>query len=311
MRKVIRYYQGPSFTENEWTIRNPYLELGEVGYLLDGGIVINSKVGPGRWNDLDYMGSDIYPYPDAITNPIGDVTSPVNGLAIKDIVRKMISPYVAPTITSLSNNAGGSYLSSITREIGLSVTSPVMVNFNITNEGNLSGATPINITAGSVFSNEGNFANVRPIAMSLAAPLSPSVTTIVTISVKLTHTNGITNSYNTYIRFYPKIMWFSSILSLISDSATFMAQANRQTAITNSYTRDYGFLGSGYSWVAIPTMLNPTSPVFTDVTDPNLPAGYSMEDMGTLSINNGVSTYMYRLYRSTFNLINGTTLRIA
>jgi len=94
------------------------------------------------------------------------------------------------------------------------------------------------------------------------------------------------------------------------DSAAFMAHSSKQTLVADSYKRDYSFAGNGYPWLAIPAMYGITSPVFTDVTNPNAPMNYSMEDMGSLVINNGVTSYTYQLYRSTYSLINPTTLRV-
>lgn len=314
MKRVTRYFQAPSFTEAQWSLRNPYLRKGEAGYILsaDTGLVTGMKVGPGLWNDLEIMGSDLYPYTDEVTNPIGDAEGTLADTTLASILKKMLSPYQVPVVGALTNNAssGGGYSSTVIREIGQSLVGPVSVTFTISNSGNLSGATPVNVTAGGVFSNEGNFAFTLPISLSLAIPLNPLTTTTVTISVKVTHLNGISSTASTTIAFYPKTMWGVSALTSLTGEQ-FMAITNRSARISNGYKTDYAFGGNGYSWIAIPSMLNPTNLVFTDVTNPNLPANYSMESKGVISINNGVATYNYNLYRSTYNLISPTTLRVA
>lgn len=314
MKRVTRYFQGPSFTEAQWSTRNPYLRKGETGYVLDGttGKVTGMKTGPGLWNELTLLGSDLYPYTDMVTNPIGDATGILQNNSLALILKKMLSPYQIPVISSLTNNAlsGGGYSSAVIREIGQSLPGPVNIKFNLTNGGNLSGASPINVTAGGVFTNEGDHTNILPIALNLASALNPGATTMVTITVKAAHQNGTTSSVNTTIAFYPKAMWGSSVLSSV-DATQFMAISNKGTRISNGYKTDYSFPGNGYSWLAIPSMLGPTNPVFTDITNANLPANYPMEDKGVISINNGVSTYNYNMYRSTYNLISPTILRIS
>lgn len=313
MKRVIRYFQAPSFTEAQWSARNPYLRKGETGYVLDSnGLVSGMKVGPGLWNDLELLGSDLYPYSDTVTNPIGDATGILQDTTISSILKKMLSPYQAPAITNLTNNSssGGGFSSSVIREIGQSLSGPVQVKFTLSNQVNILGASPVNITAGGTFSNEGNHAFTLPISLLLPSPLNPGVTTLVTISVKVAHTNGFSNIATTSIAFYPKAMWGSSALASV-DATQFMAITNKGTRISNGYKTDYSFPGNGYSWLALPSMLSPTGLVFTDVTNPNLPANYAMESKGTISINNGVATYNYDLYRSTFNLISPTILRVA
>lgn len=314
MKRLIRYFQAPSFTEAQWSVRNPYLRKGEAGYILDEitGEVTGMKVGPGLWNDLEKIGTDVYPYADMVTNPIGDATGVLQDQTLSAIIKKMLSPYQAPTITLLTNNAssGGGFSAAVVREIGQSLAGPVQITFNLSNQANLSGATPINVTAGGTFSNEGDVAFVLPISLLLPVALNPGVTTTVTIAVKATHQQGQTSAVNTTIAFYPKIMWGSSVLSSV-DAVQFMAISNKGTIVSNAHKRDYSFPGNGYSWLAIPSMLSATGLVFTDVTNPNLPANYSMESKGTISINNGVATYNYDLYRSTYNLISSTVLRVA
>lgn len=314
MKRVIRYFQAPSFTEAQWSTRNPYLRRGETGYVLsaDTGLVIGMKVGPGLWNDLDLLGSDLYPYADVVTNPIGDAAGTLQDTTIASVLKKMLSPYQVPVITGLTNNAstGGGYSSAVVREIGQSLTGPVNITFTVSNSSNLSGASPVNVTAGGVFSNEGNFANTLPISLTLGSALNPLTTTTVTISVKVTHLNGTSSTVTTTIAFHPKTMWGVSSLTNVT-AEQFMAIANRSSRISNGYKTNYSFGGNGYSWLAIPAMLSPTNLVFTDVTNANLPANYSMESKGVISINNGVATYSYNLYRSTYNLISPTILRVA
>lgn len=308
MNRVIRYFQSPAFTAAEWSARNPYLNVGEVGYLIEGGLVTRAKVGPGYWNALNFVGLDQYPYSDLITNPIGDVTAPVDGETLVDIIRKMISPYVSPVISSLVNDISGVYELEATLEIGRSFSGPINLLYNITYPGNLSGATPIHVDGGAYFVS-GNYDINQPIPVSiLSPPLSPGAPLTLQIALTATHINGVTSPVVTTIKFAPRIMWTSSPLSTISDGSIFVGKSK---TISTDFKNDYAFPGGGYSWLAIPSMLSPSALMFTDVTNPDLPGPYSMESMGTLvAVNNGVGTYNYELYRSTFSLINSTKLRV-
>jgi hypothetical protein len=312
MKTVIRYFKGPTFTEAQWAARNPYLLRGEVGYLAEEitDKVIGMKVGPGNWNDLDLQGTNLYPYDDVPTNPIGDATGNLENTALADIIFKMLNPYQAPVISAFVHNAGGSFTNALIREIGNSISGSIQLQYAITNTDKLEGDEPIIIDANNIFSNEGPFANGSPLTLNLAAPLNPSIVTKYTIYGRASHQEGLTTPVSASIDFYPKIMWGVSALTSLT-GPQFMSISNKGSVITNEFKRDYAFGGNGYSWIALPAMLNPASLIFTDVTNPNLPANYSMEPMGTLSINNGVTTYNYVMYRSTFFLINPTILRIS
>ena len=145
--RIIKFYKGPTFTADIWSARNPYLKQGEIGYLLAGGIVTGGKVGPGFWNDLGFIGEDIYQYAGPVTNPIGDATGVLQGIRAIDILQMMLSPYAAPDFSNIRNDAGGTYANVVIREIGQSVSGSVSVLYNMAYVENMVGATPINATA--------------------------------------------------------------------------------------------------------------------------------------------------------------------
>lgn len=312
-KRTLRYFQSPAFIASDWAARNPFLNQGEIGYLVEGGVVTRAKVGPGYWNDLDFIGGDVYDFSEAVTNPIGDASGVLQGMSSAEILHKMLNPYMAPVISGLGNNGGSglAYQNIMTKEIGQSLSGSVLVNFAVSQAQNLSGGTPVNITAGGVFSNEGNFALTYPITLTLPSPLTPGGLQTINIQVKLTHQNGQTSPVSTQVQFVPRIMWLTSASSSFADGAAFMAAPNRQFSVSSVFKKNYSINGGGYAWVAIPTMLNPTGLQFTEVSNPNLPMNYSMEDMGVISINNGVGTYNYQLFRSTYSLIYPTTLKIS
>jgi hypothetical protein len=312
--RIIKYFKGPAFNANVWSDRNPYLKSGEIGYLLENGIVTGGKVGPGLWNDLGFIGEDFYQHIEDVTNPIGDATGNLQGMKVVDILNMMLSPYETPEFTNIKNDVGGTYNNINYREIGQTISS-VSVIYNLYNQQNLSGATPINITAGGVFSNEGNFADSGNITMSLAAPLTPTLPQIITLVLKATHTNGITSGIDatTQILFRPRIMWLNSSTATISSGVQFMGLSGRKSVLSSDFEEtEYEFDGSGYMWIAIPAMLAPSaSMTFSNVTNPDAPSPIDMSSKITLSINNGTGTYSYVLFRSEYYLFDATKLKIS
>jgi hypothetical protein len=310
--RLIKYFKGPTFNADVWQLNNPLLRQGEIGYVLENGVVVGAKVGPGYWNDLGYIGEDIYSYSQDVTNPIGDATGNLQGQKLIDIINKMLTPYETPQPVNirLAVNSGITPANVIYMEVGQSVTS-VSLLYNMQNAQNLLGATPVNITANSDFT-EINSADTGSIPLSLIVnPLTPGLNRTIDFSVKVTHTNGQTAGETAQLIFRPRIMWMVSGFQTINDEDLFNLNPQLQFALTDEYKRDYAFGGVGYNWVAIPTMLSPNNLVFSDVTNEEAPDDYWMLPMGSLSMNNGVGTYTYALYRSMFYTNAPSKLRIS
>lgn len=282
---------------------------GEIACVADAltGRVIKIKIGPGLFNDLPYFG-DTYPYSDIVTNPIGDAVGNLYGKSVAEIQYLMLNPYQAPVLSSPRNNAGGTYAQDWLREIGQSISGPITAQVNLTNPANLFGATPLNVNSSGVFTNDGAFAN-GPMVLNLAAPLNPTLTSEVNIRITATHIRGTSNQVITRILHYPKVIWGISPNPTLAPG-DWNALTLRKTVITNNYERDYDFGTAGYAWIALPSMLGVPTLIFTDVTDPNAPAGYGITDMGAQTINNGVGTYGYQTFRSTFLITTASILRI-
>lgn len=311
--RIIKYFKGPSFTADIWSARNPYLKSGEIGYLLEGGITIAAKVGPGYWNDLGFIGEDVYPHTEDVTNEIGDASGNLQGTKVIDILKLMLSPYETPSFLNIQNNAGGTFAPSRSREIGQITSGPINIIYNVLNSQNLSGATPINITAAGVFTNEGDFADTGNIALSLAAPLNPVTPLNIVITLKANHLNGITSGvdHTTTISYSPRILWMSSQNPSVVTGSVFMSSVNLQSVVSNEFKRDYTMPGNGYIYLAIPAMLSPSNLMFAEVTNPNAPSHYYVKQVGQYTINNGVGSYSYIIYRSEFFIIQPTKLRVS
>src|SRR5690606_34942509 len=143
----IKYIRHPAFSAAQLTARNPYLDKGEIVFELDGTNQPKKfKVGPGFWNSLPYFVDNIYQINTSPTNPLGDATGDLSGLSTREILEKILHPYVAPAISNVLNNAGGTFANVRTLEIGTSLSGTIQITYNITNADKLSGATPISVT---------------------------------------------------------------------------------------------------------------------------------------------------------------------
>jgi hypothetical protein len=309
-QRAIKYFSGPTYTDAQWTTRNPLLRPGEVGYVMDeNGVTTKSKVGPGRWNNLPWFENDfISGMPTVVGNPIGDAKGNLNGLTWTEALRRALYPYAVPQIQSLQNDgaglAGAGYAGTKILQVGQTLSGSVKVSFTVANPSNLIAGNSIQVMNNAVFSNTGFFAPVSPITLNVAVPVTVNFVTQITIGVRPIHSQGNGDVVNTYIQFAPQIINGVSPLATL-DAAQAASIAQKNTVVTTTYKRDYTFTAPGYAWLFLPSMLvtGQPAPIFTDVTDPNAPAGFGMVSMGTLNINNGVATYPYTAYRSTFYLL--------
>jgi hypothetical protein len=313
MANRVRYFNAPAFTGLKWKERNPFLNKGEIGYELnDQEIPYRAKVGPGFWNSLPYMEYSYWDDETPVSTPIGDAVGDLSGKSDKEILDLMLNPYQAPAFSNISNNAGGISVNQTIFEIGRTWSGNTLIKYSLSNQANLVGATPINIEDDAnpnIFSNVGDFA-IGDTLMNLTAPLTPTTQVTYLINLIAAHTEGI-SAGQTSVKFSPKILWgVSQNPSILTTE--WLTLNSKGSIITDSYARDYNFQSSGYHYLAIPTMLSPNNLVFTDVTNPDAPAGYGMEYLGQVTINNGVGSYTYNTYRSTYNITqNNSILRAA
>lgn len=310
--RVIKFIRHGIFTAAQLTARNPYLDVGELIYERGSNTLARRcKVGPGRWNDLPYFQDNIFTTTGIPTNPIGDADEDISDQDLKTIIQKMLFPALPPVISAVQNNAGGQYGNQRVIELGTSLSGTILVAYNISNPGSLSGSNPILVDAGGIFSSEGAKPNSSPISLTLSTPLNPSTITTYTINLRAVHTRGTTDPVNSTISFLPRIIWGVSPLTSFTGS-DIVNLSQKQSVLSSGYKRDYQFNAPGYCVIAVPVMFGITNPVFSDVTNPNAPGAFSMEDLGTLTVNNGVGSYLYQIYRSSFYITApSSTLRIA
>lgn len=306
----VKKFQNPTFTETEWTNKNPYLQHGQVGYEINTSTqkVERYKVGPGDWNNLPYQ-EGMYPYPDIPTNPIGDANFNMVDYTNSEVLNLMLNPYIGAALSNVLNNADGNFSNVQVFEVGQGISGPVAVTFTVSNPDTLVGGTPINVTAGGVFNNEGDFANGQ-VDLTLASALNPLSTTYVTISLIATHQEGTSNTVTTKINFYPQVfVGVSPNADLTEAQAGNIPFKNQK--ITDDYKQTYTFGSAGYLWVFIPTMMNPVNVEFYDESVGALPGStIGMEDKGPMVIDNDTTTYAdgYQAFRSTFFITENLTL---
>ena len=308
-KKLITYIQHPAGEKSTWESLNPILLQGEIGIELDSsGKAVKYKIGPGAWNNLDYI-QDIYEYSDTVNNQIGDLTGSLQGRKLQDIIKDMAVVYQTPAISGVKNDASVSIASSSVLEIGTTLKSTLSISYSVSNQSNLSGSTPINASSNlGIFSNEGSFP-VGTIGLTSSAYKPTSVTTLV-VSLTATHQKGTTSAVSTSIAFYPKAyagVWQTTGIT----GADIPNLESKHTYISNVYKREYTFDTPGYGVVAIPTMLGMTSPVFLDTTTTGVTLEYDMTLVGTLSVNTGKSTYDMTVYRTTNYMLSSSKMTIA
>lgn len=316
----IKYLQHPSFTAAEWSQRNPLLKSGEIGFELDEFTkATRYKVGPGLWNDLPYAGGDEYPYSEVPTNPIGDAKGVLQGKPSSEILHLMLNPFQNVAVSAVQNDADsrtpkGTQLF----EIGQQLSGTVSVLYNVANNANLAPISPATkpitvISNNGIFTNEGEF-DYGTAIMSLDGILKPDTQESNIITVEASDSEGAKSSGITKIDFSPRIQWGTSggdtIDSILSgDAVPKVILSAQKFAVTSSYKRTYDITNVGYTWLVIPEMLGPNNITFTDVTDPNAPAGYAMQDMGARNIDTSVGQYQCRFYRSVFYLQSNGILK--
>ena len=307
--RIKRIFQ-PSFTDAQMLSIDPVLGLGEVVHIRDEstGKIINYKVGDGVtvYSLLEFQSASTYPYTDPVTNPLGDLQSNevLEGEAIADIIRDIVSPFQASVVSNVRNNASGTYQSTATIEIGRSINTAVVVTYSVSNQGNLDGATPIEIDDEDNLFAEANPYPLGSIALSPSAPIAPSSPASYRIGVRAKHTQGYSSYSYTTIQFLMRLLWGASNLADLTNSSEVLAAVANGggSALKSSYVnQEYTISSPGYGYVLIPSALvGGNTPVWTDVTDPNAPASLQMVNLGTISVNNGVGTYNYVKFRTPF-----------
>lgn len=311
----LKYFQHPIANNADWIARNPTLKQGEVGYafvVYNNKTIVRKKVGPGAWNTLQWHVNDIWEDETPVNNPIGDVSDNLAGKSAIEILDEMLNIYKAPVLLGGINDGGeglSNFANSKIIEIGNSIVNPILVNYTLNNPENLQGSSPINVTAEGVFDNEDSFP-VGQVTLTHSSPITATAVRTIPISIQAVHATGVSNTIKTYINFYPKIIYGVSAIKDVTPSSI-MSMVERNTIINDNYKRDYNFSNSGYSVVCIPSMLPQQNLIFTDIGNPVAPANYAMDNMGTLVIDNGVTTYSYQIYVSTFYLNTSGKLRIS
>ena len=311
----IKRITQPVFKDSEMTALNPILKKGEVVWIRDEveNKVINFKVGNGAsaYSSLEFKDGSTYPYTEAATVSIGDITvnSTHKDRLIADMMKDIISPYQAPQVSNVQNNADGTYKNTAVKEIGQSIGSSISLLFNVSNASNLV-ATPIELDSSGDFLEANPYAN-GSIALTPNGTLSPTSPKTYSIGVRAIHNQGVSSYAYTYIRFDTRAFWGASSLADLTTQSQCLAVINNgggQELVQNYSGKTFEITASGYHYVFIPSMIGIT-PVWTEVSNPNTPSTVGMIKVRTISINNGIGTYNYDAWRTPYFNNSGSKLK--
>lgn len=314
MIKTIKKYRAPVFAKSDLESKNPTLLHGFVVFEHDDGdvnkVARRFKCGPGKWNDLPYQGESehLFSLNQAISNPIGDATGNLFGKTPEELLLLMLNPDKVPVITNLRNDAAGAFTNTAILEIGASKSGIVNFQMNISDQQYLQGATPINITAGGLFSNEGN-KGVGNIALTLASTLNPGTPQSYEIKVKATHKNGTTPDYFTYIKYAPRAIWGTSGNADI-DASGVNSLSGKKTRLITDVAGQYDFNSVGYHYLCLPDMMDKANIFFVDVSVPEAPVEHDFFLLKTIQVNNGIGVYNYAIFRTTYYLDEASNTKI-
>lgn len=309
----IKRIQNPTFRDSEMIIENPVLLLGEIVFIISESTteIINYKVGDGinGYVNLPFKDIATYPYNDLVTNPIGDLTvgENLNGELLVDVIKDMVSPYIASAVSNVQTNADGQYKNVAIMEVGLSLGSAIGVAFDVSNEENLV-AIPMEVLA-SDFVVSNPYPNAG-ISLTPNGVLNPTSPVTYSIQVRAIHTNGTSAYAIATIRFDARLIWGASALSNLTTNqhALDLIANGGDQGLQNVPVGEYEIGVAGYGYVLVPSFfIDPLT--WTEISDPNAPASIGMINMGTLSVNNGFGTYNYEKYRTPFSNLESVKLK--
>lgn len=302
-----RRFQLLTALPEEWESKNPILRYGEVGYEL---IYINSildstrnKVGDGNtaWNDLPYVDDDVYDFNELTTvdYPGIPINTSLNGQKLKDVIKKLVSPFITPNFTIFNING----LSEINLEVG----EPLPSNLSLTWSFNdLVKVSPI---GGRYETNDDNIVGSTVDLTSLQTTIliendltynEPRTSTIKLIGNDTE--NNLIQSDNFLINWKGLIKFGSNSTGEISTS-NHINQLSSEI-LTNDPKRTYSFL-NGYPFILIPSFIDISNIEFVD-GDNNL--AFAMDLQGnydntlpsTITYSNGNIEINYNILRGEF-----------
>lgn len=309
----------PVFLDTEMIAKNPIPLAGEIVYTKDPtiGLIDNFKVGDGfsKWTELPFRDISQYEKTSLATVTIGDIVvgSSNFGRKLSDIIEDIISPYQAPEVSNVKNQANGVDYKNVSQlEIGQSISTAIAITFDVSNQNNLV-ETPIEIDSSGFFLESNPYPNAS-ILLSPNGTLAPTSPKVYTIKVRAIHTNGNSDYVNTQVRFDTRFIWGSSALSDLTTTqhALDLIASGGGQGVRQGYSGEiFEISATGYGFVLIPSVLIApgTIVVWSEVSDPNATSSIGMVNMGTLSVNNGVGTYGYEKFRTPFSNTGSVKLK--
>lgn len=308
----IKYVKHPAFTTTALSVLDPSIKKGELVVELDDitQSPIGFKIGDGQtsYNNLPYLDM-IYKYTDLVTVDIGDwkIDDSLQNKQLSEIIHGIVSPYVAPVISNVRNDAGGSYANESLMMVGESISTPITIAYDLSNPENVLGSNPVTVDAGGYFTTLVNYP-LGTITLVPVSTINPTTVLEIPIVVTVAHQDGTTVG-TTYIKFQPRIKWGASTLADLSSDTDINNLINGGFLDADDYEGDYDITSSGYLYVLVPNMLIGSEEIFFgDAVNPVVLDHIDMTNLGSINHNNGTGTYNMTKFRSTYNITDPRTI---
>lgn len=295
-------------TKSDWDTLNPILKKGEI---VTEGVYLNNKLSSSRtktgdgvstYKELPYNILDKYEGTQLVTNPIGDIklNDNLNGKNIINIIEKMVSPYIKPTITNLKVNNS----TTLNYKMGQSLPSSLSLTWLVNDKNKIDETYGILESSDiNVFSNVGNV-DINSQVYNLQT-LQSSFSNLKTISINIKGKDLKSNFISSNI---VNLKWLNEYISGTNTSGKIETSTdvnnliNKLVTLSTTANRDYNFQ-SGYPFILIPkNTTNINNIKFID-NDNGLEFSMALQSdfdntlPSSIIINNSFINIEYNIYR--------------
>ena len=302
-------------TKIEWSTKNPILRSGEPGIESD---TARLKLGDGSttWDNLEYIGDDIYNETILATVNLGDIKAgdTIEGKKVTELLKSILSAYIKPTFTSFTANTK----TSINLEIGVPLLSAYNLTWNLSNLSNVQDTTSGIISCDDInaFNNLGNV-NLKDLSLNLNSVSGYTYNTPDKISLTITGQDiKGSNIGNKKIDFN----WLSEVRYGVKSASGITTQNGIDTLGTsflsdkNGLVKTYPF-NIGYPFISVPEYIDVSDIKFIDAEN-GLKFSMAAQNIWDNTLpelvqyNNGNTTYNCRIFRGEFYYNAPTSVKI-